>query len=81
MTFFRNKSKYGYKVCYREFGKHKVKIHIICNTYDFAKWHIRWYDNHELYDRKNNLIRNPTWYIIPIKTFIEYRYLWRSCPF
>lgn len=74
-------NKYGYKVCYREFGKQKLKIHCICNNFDLALWNIQWYENHEVYDKDNNLIKNPSWFIIPIKTFIEYKFLWRGCPF
>ena len=30
-------NKYGYKVCYREYNKGlKMKIHLICNSYDLA---------------------------------------------
>ena len=75
-------NKYGYKVCYREFGKSKLKIHLICNVLDGAKWHVRYYENHQQKDRHTgNLIREPTWEIIPIKTYLEYKRLWKGCPF
>ena len=76
-----NENKYGYKVCYREFNKRKMKIHLICNSLDLAQWHIQWYETHTAYDKKKNIINKPTWYIIPIKTFLGYKYLWRGCPF
>lgn len=77
-----DKRQYGYKVCYREIGKTKIKIHLICNSYDLAKWQIQYYENYQQYDRKtNNLIKSPEWYLIPIKTFVEYKWLWRGCPF
>ncbi|MEG1751955.1 MAG: hypothetical protein RR247_02710 [Clostridia bacterium] len=76
------KNKYGYKVCYREFGKRKLKIHLICNSYDLCVWEIQYYENNPQYDRKTSkLIESPKWYLIPIKTFIEYNWLWRGCPF
>ena len=75
-------NKYGYKVCYREYGKLKIKIHLICNSYDLALWQIQYYENHIQYDRKTKqLIKSPKWYVIPIKKFIEYKWLWRGCPF
>lgn len=75
-------NKYGYKVCYREFGKSKLKIHLICNVLDGAEWHVRYYENHQQKDRHTgNLIREPTWEIIPIKTYLEYKRLWKGCPF
>ena len=75
------KNKYGYKVCYRELNKRKIKIHMVCNSLNLAKWHIQWYENHDAYDKKHKLIIKPTWYIKPVKTYIEYKYLWRGCPF
>lgn len=75
-------NKYGYKVCYRELGKHKMKIHLVCNSYDLAMWEIQYYETHQQVDRNTHkLIRNPTWYILPIRTFLEYKWLWRGCPF
>ena len=75
-------NKYGYKVCYRELGKNKLKIHLICNDLNGAEWNVRYYESHEQTDRKTgNLIREPTWEIIPIKTYLEYQKLWKGCPF
>ena len=75
-------NKYGYKVCYREFGKSKLKIYLICNVLDGAEWHVRYYENHQQKDRlTGNLIREPTWEIIPIKSYLEYKRLWKGCPF
>ena len=75
-------NKYGYKVCYREFGKLKLKIHLVCNDLQGAEWNVRYYENHKQKDRKTgNLIRDPTWFILPIKTYLEYRKLWKGCPF
>jgi hypothetical protein len=74
--------EYGYKVCYREIGKNKIKIHLICNSYDLAKWEIQYYENSPQHDRKTRkLIVNPEWYLMPVRTFIEYKWLWRGCPF
>lgn len=75
-------NKYGYKVCYREIGKTKLKIHLICNSYDLAIWEIQYYEINPQHGRKTNqLIKSPKWYVIPIKTFLEYKWLWRDCPF
>lgn len=77
-----NKNKYGYKVCYKEFGKNKLKIHLVCNTYDGAVWNIQYYETNPQYDRKTKcLIRQPTWFVLPIKTYFEYKRLWKGCPF
>lgn len=76
------KSKYGYKVCYRQQGKRKRKLYLVTNTYSSAEWSVRWYKSHSPPDRKTNqLLENVTWLIIPIKTFLEYKWLWRGCPF
>ena len=73
---------YGYKVCYREVGKTKLKIHLICNTFSGAIWSIQYYETHLQNDRKTSkLILSPKWYVVPIKTFFEYKWLWRDCPF
>ena len=73
---------YGYKICYKKQGKYKLKIYLITNAYDIAKWHIRWYAKHAPIDRKTKRpIENIEWLIIPIKTYIEYKRLWRGCPF
>ena len=37
-------SKYGYKVCYKELGKSRMKLYLITNTLDSALWSIRWYE-------------------------------------
>lgn len=75
-------NKYGYKVCYRKLGKSKLKIHLICNSYDLAMWEVQYYESHKVYDRKTKeLIVNVEWVVIPIKTFIEYKWLWKGCPF
>lgn len=73
---------YGYKVCYKKQGKRKLKIYLITNTYDLAMYHIRWYAKHTPTDRKTKRpLENVEWLIIPIKTYIEYKRLWRGCPF
>lgn len=75
-------SKYGYKVCYKELGKNKIKIHTITNSYDLALCEIQYYETHKQKDRKTNkLLINPTWFIRPIKHYLEYKLLWRGCPF
>ena len=73
---------YGYKVCYKLQGKNKLKLYLVTNTYDSAEWNVRWYETHSPLDRKTQQpLENVTWLIIPIKTFIEYKRLWRGCPF
>lgn len=73
---------YGYKVCYKLLGKSKTKIYVVTNTYDFALWHVRWYEREPPKDRKTQLpIRGVEWLVVPIKTYLEYRRLWRGCPF
>lgn len=73
---------YGYKVCYRRLGQSKVKIYVVVNTKDFALWHVRWYEREPPKDRKTQQpILNAEWLVAPIKTYIEYRRLWRGCPF
>jgi len=67
-------NKYGYKVCYRKFGKHKIKIHLITNSYELALLEIQYYESH-----KQNSDR--IWIIKPIKNYFEYKWLWRGCPF
>lgn len=76
------KKEYGYKVCYRKQGKNKIKIYLVTNSYDLAEWNIRWYKKETPLDRKTKRpIENVSWLIIPIKTYIEYKRLWRGCPF
>ena len=36
------KNEYGYKVCYQQKGKRKLKIYLITNSYDLAFWEVRW---------------------------------------
>lgn len=73
---------YGYKVCYRETGKTKVKIHLITNSYDLCVWEIQYYENHKQIDKRTKkIIVKPEWFIIPIRTFLEYKWLWKDCPF
>lgn len=75
-------NKYGYKICYRIHGSDKMKIYLITNTYESAVWSVRWYENHSPPDRKTNEpLKNVTWQIVPIKTYPEYKRLWRDCPF
>jgi hypothetical protein len=74
--------KYGYKVCYRTQGSNRLKVYLVTNTYDGAIWNVRWYENHSPPDRKTNKpIENVIWLVIPINTYIEFRYRWRGCPF
>lgn len=73
---------YGYKVCYRKFGAKRLKIYLVTNTYDGAVWNVQWYKNQAPSDRVTNKpIENVLWVVIPIKTYIEYKRLWRGCPF
>ena len=73
---------YGYKVCYRKKGKERLKIYVITNTYDLALWHVRWYAKQPPDDIKTKRPPdNVEWLVIPIKTYIEYKRLWRGCPF
>ena len=77
-----DKNKYGYKVCYKELGKHKLKIHIITNDYDLAKFEVQYCETHQQYDRKTSrIIKQATWHIVPIKNYFEFKWLWRGCPF
>ncbi|MCM1360228.1 MAG: hypothetical protein NC183_06920 [Corallococcus sp.] len=76
------KKDYGYKVCYRKQGKAKWRIYVVVNTYNFALWHVRWYEKKTPKDRKTNEpITQVTWEVFPIKNYLEYKYLWRGCPF
>lgn len=77
-----SENKYGYKVCYTEKGKIKLKIYLITNTYELAKYEVRWYENHPQQDRKDrHFLDNPLWYILPIRTKREHKKLWKGCPF
>ncbi|WP_438848412.1 hypothetical protein [Anaerocaecibacter muris] len=78
----KSNKEYGYKVCYKHHGKRKWKIYLVTNRYDCALWNIRWYENNAPPDRKTkHPIVNVTWLILPIKSFLEYKWLWRDCPF
>ncbi len=70
--------EYGYKVCYKKQGKEKFKIFLITNSYDLAEFHIRWYAKH---DPPDKTLLEATWIIVPVKTYAEYKRLWRDCPF
>ena len=64
---------YGYKVCYIEQNKKTLKVQVVTNTYNLAKW-----------NRKRYELRSPldtTWLVIPIKTRKEYLQRWKDCPF
>ena len=75
-------NKYGYKVCYKELGKQRLKVNLVTNSLRLAEWEIQYYENHQQRDRKTNrLIREPTWIIKPVKTLLEYKWLWKGCPF
>lgn len=75
-------NKYGYKVCYKQHGKRKLKIYLVTNTYHSAEWCVRWYESRSPLDRKTQKpLDRVTWLIVPIKTFIAYKRLWRGCPF
>ncbi|MDE6966666.1 MAG: hypothetical protein K2O94_06785 [Clostridiales bacterium] len=78
----KSNKDYGYKVCYKQNGKTRLKVYLVTNRYDSALWHIRWYESHSPPDRKTNKpLLNVTWLIVPIKHFLEYKWLWRGCPF
>lgn len=72
---------YCYKVCYRQLGKDKIKMYAVTNTYDLALWFVRWYEREPPKDKTEQPIVNVEWLIVPIKNFIEYRRIWRGCPF
>lgn len=74
--------KYGYTVRYKRQGSNKWKVYLVTNTYDLAVWHVRWYQREPPEDSETKLpILNAKWLIIPVKTYHEYRRLWRDCPF
>lgn len=68
--------KYGYKVCYRKYGKSRLKIFCVTNSYDLAVWHVRWYER-----EPPPKLEKPIWYIREVKTLKEYEKLWKGCPF
>ena len=73
---------YGYKVCYQQQGKRKKKLYLVTNTYSSAEWSVRWYESHSPPDRKTQQpIINAVWSVLPIKTYLEYKWLCRGCPF
>lgn len=74
-------NKYGYKICYCEKDKLKLKLHLVTNSYSHAKWRAEYFAKHQQTDKKNRIIKNATWHVFPIKNFIEYKWLWRGCPF
>ncbi len=75
-------NKFGYKVCYQQFSKNKLKLYLVCNTYDGAVWSLRYYETHDTYDRKSKqLLKNVKWYVIPVRNYFEYKWLWKGCPF
>ena len=76
------KNQYGYIVYYKQQGSERLKIYLITNTYEAAKWNVRWYENHSPPDRKTGKpIENATWIIRPITTYREYKRRWHNCPF
>ena len=73
---------YGYKVCYKKKGRRKLKIYVITNDKEFAETHIRWYEEKPPRARKTNkIIQNVEWCVLPITNYLEYKWLWRNCPF
>lgn len=78
----KSNKEYGYKVCYKRHGKRRWKIYLVTNRYDCALWNIRWYENNAPPDRKiNKPLKHVDWDVFPIKSFLEYKWLWRGCPF
>ena len=75
-------NRYGYKVCYKQKGKSKIKTYLVTNTYNGAVDSVRWYEQSPPKDRKTERpIINVVWLILPIKNFIEYKWRWKGCPF
>ena len=73
MIFSKKKNKYGYKVCYRIYGKHKIKIHFVTYTYDEAISYIQYCEDYKQNDRDTNeLILNAKWFVRPIRTKKQY---------
>ena len=71
-----NDNKYGYKVCYKEYGKTKLKVFLVTNSIDLAIWHVRWYER-----EPPTKLKSPQWEIQEVKTKNEYEKLWKGCPF
>lgn len=69
-------NNYGYKVCYREYGKTRLKVYLVTNTFDGAVWHVRWYEHNP-----PTKLTNPLWEIHKVTTLKEYERLWKGCPF
>lgn len=68
---------YGYKICYRRKGKNKLKSYIVTNNYDYALWRVRWLE----INNRDHPLGDVTWVILPITSYLEYKWLWRGCPF
>ena len=76
-----NITYYGYKLCYK---KHrKVKVYIITDTLNLAKWHIKWFEkNHPPLDQNKLIpILNVEWFVMPILKYKEFKKLYKRCPF
>lgn len=69
-------NKYGYKVCYKEYGKTRLKVYLVTNTLDGAIWNVRWYKRDP-----PPRVNNPLWEIQEVTTRKEYEKLWKGCPF
>lgn len=69
-------NKYGYKVCYQR-DSEKLKTYLSTNSYSGARWNIERYEK----SPPNTLLKDVKWYILPVKNYLEYSKLWRSCPF
>lgn len=70
------RKNYGYKICYRHKGKDKLKVFIVTNNYDYALWRVRWLEGNA-----DKQLEDITWLVLPITSFLEYKWLWRGCPF
>lgn len=72
---------YSYKICYRKNNK-KLKLYLITNTLDSANWSVKYYKNYPPVDKKTNIVlKDKTWYVIPITNRLKHKWLWRGCPF
>ena len=67
---------YGYKVCYREEGSKQLKRIFITRTLKEALIAKRDFAIHP--PRK---IKNPRWYVVPIKRKEVLKGIWREVPF
>ena len=73
---------FGYKICYLEKDGKRKRTYIVTNSYQLALMELNYCQRYPQRKRKtNNPIREPTWYILPVKTLREYNNLWRDCPF